>query len=96
MILNKPLIVQCNSCGEIIEISTDLDCVFSQERQMGTELEFQGIIDDECPNCSNNIYISIDAWEYPIGAVNYYSIENDGVELLEKPSLICEDFYNDD
>lgn len=93
MILNKPLITQCKHCGEIIEIDTDLECVFSQERSMGVESQYEGVIDDVCPNCSNKISISIDVWEYPVGAIETYSIDTNGIELIESPDFICEDFY---
>ena len=93
MILSKPLIVQCKHCGEIIEIDTDLECVFSQERSMGLESQYQGIVDDYCPNCSNSVFISIDVWEYPIGAVETYSTETRGIELVESPNFSCEDYY---
>lgn len=93
MILNKPLIVQCKHCGEIIEIDTDFECVFSHERPMGLETQYQGIVDDCCPNCSNSIFVSIDVWEYPIGAVETYSIDARGIELVESPDFSCEGYY---
>ena len=93
MILNKPIIVQCKHCGAIIEIDTDFEYASSQERSMGLETQYQGIIDDYCPNCSNPVFISIDVWEYPIGAVETYSIDTNGVELIESPDFSCEEYY---
>ena len=39
------------------------------------------------------ISISIDVWEYPVGAIETYSIDTNGIELIESPDFICEDFY---
>ena len=93
MILNKPLIVQCKHCGEIIEIYIDFECVFSQERSMGAESQYQGVVEDCCPHCLSPVFISVDVWEYPVGAVETYSIETSGIELLESPDFGCEVDY---
>lgn len=91
MRLNNLLVLQCRNCGEIIEADMDIDAIFSSERQMGYETQFQGVIDDICPFCNNRISVVLDAWEYPTGALNYVHIDNSGVELIEEPDLICDD-----
>lgn len=90
MILNRPLVLQCQNCGEIIEADLDLDAVFSCERQMGYETQFQGEVDDVCPFCNNRISIMLEAWEYPAGVLNDVHIDKSGAELIENPDLICD------
>ena len=93
MRLNKPLVLQCKKCGEIIEAEMDLQSVFLHERQMGYETQFQGEVEAMCPFCNNFIYILLEAWEYPIGALNYINVEGNGVELIESPDLVCDDIF---
>ena len=89
----KPIVVQCNECNEIIEVEVDLECVSTDERSMGEELGYEGVIEDECPICGNQIEIQISVWEYPVGAVNFSEERCQGVELLEAP--IYDPYEND-
>ncbi len=68
----KPPIVECNNCNEIIEVDTYLESVSFDERPMGPEIEYEGLIEDNCPNCNNQLFIRISVWEYPSGAVNFF------------------------
>lgn len=85
MRITKPLIIECSNCNEIIEIDTDLEAVSSDERSMGYEIEYEGIIEDSCPNCGNPLYIKISVWEYPEGVLNYNETTIDGANILEEP-----------
>lgn len=87
MKLIKPILIQCNHCAEIIEVVTDFELIAYDERQMGPEAEFEGLIEDNCPKCYSPLYIRISAWEYPIGMLNYSNTEIDGAELLEEPEI---------
>lgn len=87
MIIEKPLIIKCDNCDEIIEVDIDMECVGEYERQMGAEYEYEGIIEDDCPKCGNLLYVKISAWEYPVGALNYEDIKVEGAEIMRKPSL---------
>ncbi len=87
MKLSKPLLIKCNTCQEIIEVDTDLILVSSYERQMGPETEYEGVVEDFCPNCNNPIYIQILAWEYPIGALNYTRTTSDGAKIIQDASF---------
>ena len=71
MKLTKPLVVQCEDCKEIIEVSVDLECIATDERSMGTEFQYEGIVEDTCPSHGNYIHINLSVWEYSVGAVNY-------------------------
>lgn len=85
MKLLHPIKVRCNNCNEILNINVDMECVSSYERSMGTEYEFEGALNDECPNCGNGISISLSVWEYPIGTVNYQEEECDGALIVSGP-----------
>lgn len=85
MKLIKPLVVQCEECNEIIEVYVDLECVSTDERQMGAEYQYEGIVEDNCPKCDNSIYINLSVWEYPEGAINDQDEIIEGAELLEGP-----------
>lgn len=83
----KPLLVKCDECDEIIEVDADMDCVSEDERQMGIEYEYEGIVEEVCPNCGNELNIKISAWEYPEGALNYNETEVVGAEIIEEPKF---------
>ena len=39
------------------------------------------------------IFVQIVIIKYPVGAIETYSIDINGIELIESPDFICEDFY---
>jgi hypothetical protein len=81
----KPLVIKCDECDEIIEVDTDMECVSEDERQMGVEYEYEGIVEEICPKCGNELNIRIYAWEYPEGALNDSETEVVGAEIIEEP-----------
>lgn len=83
MKLNKPVLIQCSECGEVIEVYDDFECVSCCERGMGEEYEYELIVDDFCPKCNNSIFLRIEVWEYPVGALNYLDHEINGAEVVE-------------
>lgn len=60
----------------------------------GTECQYEGIIEDTCPNCGNSIFINLSVWEYPVGVVNYQEETIEGDEILE--GLDYKPFESDD
>ncbi len=92
MKLNKPILIKCNECDEIIEVETDIECVSSYEREMGTEREYESILDENCPKCGNCIYIKLSTWEYPEGAINNCEEVIEGAEILEEPDYNLFDY----
>ena len=84
MKLNKPVLIQCRKCGEVIEVYDDFECVSCEERNMGEEYEHEITIDDSCPNCDNSLFLRIDAWEYPVGALNYLDYEIEGADIIDE------------
>lgn len=89
MFLKTPLITQCLECQNIIEVEGDMDCVDTDDRSMGTEYEFESIIEDNCPCCGNPLYVKISVWEYPQGMINDYDIDIDGAEIITPPVFSC-------
>ena len=63
--------VLCDNCNYTInDVVVELDQVSSSEEAMGPEYQYEGIDNFTCPQCGNEISISIEAWEYPQGALN--------------------------
>ncbi|MBB3045901.1 hypothetical protein FHR99_000137 [Litorivivens lipolytica] len=60
-----------------------MDAVSSEERGMGPEVEYEGELECECPNCGNVLLVRHSAWEYPVGALNYSENYVSGGELVE-------------
>lgn len=85
MRLDRPIIIKCNRCGEIVEIDMDFDCVSVEERSMGDESEYEGMLEDVCPCCANEIEIRCSVWEYPLGVVNYHDEKIEGADILDGP-----------
>ena len=81
--------LQCGNCFHVFDINIDdfdwdWDSESSTERGMGNEIEYVTNEYCKCPNCGNEIGIDFHLWEYPIGAVNYTSIECDGGDIVEE------------
>ena len=55
--------------------------VGSDERQMGAEIHYKEPFEETC-DCGQNISITFDCWEYPVGAIYHSEITTDGVESL--------------
>lgn len=85
MKLEHPLIIKCKYCTEIIEVETTLECIFSNERSMGFECEYESIIEDLCPSCQNPIYLRLSVWEYPLGAINFHEEQLQGADIIDGP-----------
>jgi len=94
MRLLNPIIVKCNHCKAVLNISVDLECISSCERSMGEEIGYEGIIHDNCPNCGNEIKVNLLVWEYPVGAINYQEEECEGAVIIQGP--VYDPFSYDD
>jgi len=94
MRLENDLVIQCDSCGEVIVIDKDtLDVdVFSYERNMGEEIEYDFIGETKCDKCGKPISYKVMGFEYPVGAYNYDCYECAGGTFLQSPSVSVEYF----
>lgn len=56
----------------------DWECMGGYERPMGIENQY--IIEHyiDCPKCGDEVHITFNVWEYPVGAYNYSDIEIEG------------------
>lgn len=90
--------IKCKKCDNIIDVDLEdydlswevADSYDHGENGMGEEIHHEAIVDVECPNCNTDgITISLNVWEYPIGAYNDQQIDVDGAELIEGCDIQC-------
>lgn len=79
---------KCEKCGRISNFAREnlfieFESVGSYERNMGAEIEYVANLHVPCKYCDNEFEITYDAWEYPIGALNYTDIEAYECEVIE-------------
>lgn len=84
--------IRCAECGERITIyKDDLDIEESfydhGENGMGEEIIYDIRHELECPECSNDILITITGSEYPVGAYDYDSADISGARFIDIPSM---------
>ncbi len=78
----KKCLLKCCKCGAEFEVPTDLDAeTYSEERNMGAQIGYLWVYEDECQNCQNPYSFEINAWEYPIGILDSEDSKSEGVEL---------------
>ena len=51
------------------------------ERSMGIENQYIAEHYTDCPKCGNEVHITFNVWEYPVGAYNYSDIDIAGGTL---------------
>jgi len=72
--INNDMVVRCEECGcENIILGTEIEFEVTsvEERGMGEEIGYDADEVRNCQNCGNEIAISITAYEYPLGVLNY-------------------------
>jgi len=84
---NKILKFKCEECKRIHmykedEIDLNFECVGGDERSMGTENQYKANEFFEC-ECHNEIEVTFEVWEYPVGVHNYDSVRISGGILIE-------------
>lgn len=81
------ILIRCDSCGELFSLDAgemDFDWqggVVDEDRGMGCEMEYESKESCECPNCNNQIDLTLRVWEYPVGVFNYQDIDIEGGEV---------------
>ena len=94
------IFIRCDVCGELFALDAG-ELIFEwnggvvDDRGMGYESEYESEESCECPHCKNQIDLTLQVWEYPMGAFNNQNIEIDGGEI-EKPINLAKyiDFDN--
>lgn len=90
MRLSNDMIVECEECGnQIIIFGNDVDFEVTsvEERGMGEEISYDATEERNCENCGNEIVVRINAWEYPIGVLNYDDNSVSGGTFTVSPTI---------
>ena len=95
--------IKCEECDHIFDVdSEDLD-VQEQgmtEREMGPEIFYSGEMQLDCPRCLNDIEITYEFSEYPIGVASFDETYAEGAEVIIEFSSVSiyykEEIYNYD
>lgn len=79
-------LVKCDNCGHSIEVDGDdidweWECIGGEERSMVIENQYIAEHYIDCPECGNEVHITFNVWEYPVGAYNNGDIDIDGGTL---------------
>lgn len=79
-------LVTCDNCGHSIEVDGDdidweWECIGGDERSMGIENQYITEHYIDCPECGNEVHITFNVWEYPVGVYNNSDIDIDGGSL---------------
>lgn len=88
----------CCNCHKEFDAPEDLEVeTSSEERNMGAQIGYTWVYEDECPKCHNQYGFEINAWEYPIGILDYDELEKNGVEVEYDVDIVqeSEDDWND-
>ncbi|WP_286707540.1 hypothetical protein [Flavobacterium sp. 38-13] len=85
--MKTPPEFKCKRCLKNFEIESDdfERNTYSYERNMGNETQYNWNYVGNCPHCMNDIEISFDAYEYPVGVLNFEDSELTGCEFISKP-----------
>lgn len=87
------ILIRCNNCGELFELGVDQLCfeweggVEDPDRGMGAEYKYESQEYCNCPYCDKQIDITLQVWEYPVGAFNMQNIEIEGGDIEETIDL---------
>lgn len=86
--------VKCCICGSVIHVNedfsaSDFEVVESEEKGMGTENTHEASMVVQCKKCSNDITVTVDFYEYPVGNFDCQNKEvtADGGILVIEPNL---------
>lgn len=87
------LIYECGNCGSEVEIPFEelelyFDCIETSDRGMGPENHYQFENYVQCSNCIEDALLTLDIWEYPIGAHNTDEIEIDNGKIIQSPDFV--------
>jgi hypothetical protein len=100
MIITQGAEVKCKKCNKLHDInSEDFDDpdTTSDERSMGYETQYTWENEFNCDKCNNELKITIEGYEYPVGILNYQEFSTEGCFIISKPLLEInnEEYEND-
>jgi len=82
--------VKCKKCQKLHDISPenfDDPEKNSDERSMGYETQYIWEYEFKCYNCNNELKITIEGYEYPVGILNYQEFRTEGCLIIDEPRL---------
>jgi len=91
---NEEIWFKCKKCLTHYEINCDeleWEIVSSVEKKMSAELMHEAIYEEECDKCENEMSITFNCWEYPIGIETHRDVSSEGVADIKGdccPNLI--------
>lgn len=89
----EKMTLRCEKCHKKFDVWTDCldwESGGTYNKGMGSEQEWFGHSDIECPHCHSSIEINSFIFEYPEGAYNYDNTECDGAEIISEWNLETE------
>lgn len=81
---------QCSNCGRSDSVDVadfEVECVGSDERQMGTEVAYELYAEIDCQKCSAEMNFKFIAYEYPAGVLNYIDSDISGATTSDEPHI---------
>lgn len=90
MIIKQGTKVKCKKCNKLHDISPedfDEPETTSDERSMGYETQYTWEFEFNCDKCNNELKITIEGYEYPVGILNYQEFNTEGCIIIEEPAL---------
>jgi hypothetical protein len=86
---DKWLVYECAACGthsktDYEKLDLDYELTGGGERSMGTENQYTAETDLYCTVCEHRIEARFEIWEYPVGIMNYTSVELDGAKVIRE------------
>lgn len=85
-------VLQCENCNEEFkvyesELNWEWESSGTWERGMGPETEWIDVEQISCPNCDQDIELTIELWEYPTGVLNNVQMSCDGAEIIKEINI---------
>ena len=78
------LIIKCKGCSKQNKITLDISESYSDEREMGSEVFYDGTYDGVCIECGQKIIVNAVFSQYPCGAeMECWDINIHGGEIEE-------------
>ncbi|MES2619199.1 MAG: hypothetical protein V4613_15080 [Bacteroidota bacterium] len=90
MIIRSGAKIKCKKCNKLYDISPEdfgEPNTSSDERNMGYEIQYIWEYEFNCDKCNNDLHITIEGYEYPVGILNYEEFNSEGCSIIEEPSL---------
>lgn len=100
MLALKKCQLTCSSCGKVFSSSKDLEAdTWSDNRGMGEQIGYTWIEEGVCPQCNLDFNFQIDAYEYPIGILDFDDcVKSEGVVVdydVELQEEIVDDYWDE-